>query len=131
MKRLLDNLKRFTKTIWPAILWSALIFVLLMIPSSQLPSERLIPIPYFDKIVHFILFGVFAYLWNNFLSQLKFFAGLVKRLGMILFAILIYGLFLEFLQLYTGRNFDWWDLMADGLGILVIINPGLMTRVKK
>jgi VanZ family protein len=125
MRQWLHKLQNWTKTIWPAMIWSAFIFVLLIIPNNQLPNEGLIPIPHFDKLVHFILFGAFAYLWNSYLSQLKIFAGSARRFGVILFAILIYGLLLEFLQLYTGRNFDWYDILADSVGVLFIKKPGL------
>jgi hypothetical protein len=69
MKIWLHKFNQWTKTIWPDSIWSAFIFVLLIIPSSKLPSETLVPIPYFDKIVHMILFGGFAFLWNQYLVR--------------------------------------------------------------
>jgi VanZ family protein len=96
-----------------------------MIPSNQLPGERLIPIPHFDKFIHFILFGVFAILWNIHLSKCKSFINDRKRFIVILTGIGVYGLLLELMQNITGRQFDVYDLIADLTGVIIIKYPGL------
>jgi VanZ family protein len=124
MKPWLHKLNQWTKTIWPALIWSAFVFVVLMIPGNKLPNEKLIPIPHFDKLVHFLLFGVFAYLWDLYLRKRESFIKERKRALLILFIIFMYGLLLEYLQLFIGRKFDVIDLISDMSGILLIIKPG-------
>jgi VanZ family protein len=52
------------------------------------------------------------------------------RYVIILMAIIIYGLLLEYLQIFVGRSFDMFDLLADIGGIIAIKNPGKNSRVK-
>jgi VanZ family protein len=129
MKPWLHKFNQWTKTIWPAFIWSAFIFVLLIIPSSKLPNETLVPIPYFDKIVHLILFGGFAFFWDQYLVQENKILQRKYRYLIILLAIILYGLLLEYLQLFVGRSFDMFDLLADIGGIIALKNPGKKSRV--
>jgi len=70
------------------------------------------PIVGFDKIVHIGLFGVWIILWL-----------LASRDKTILFICLgiAYGIGLEFYQqlLPFDRTFDWWDALADAVGVLL------------
>ena len=49
--------KRF---LWMAILWTIAIFVACLWPGNELPKSD---VPFMDKWTHFVLFGVFAFLW--------------------------------------------------------------------
>lgn len=124
MRQWWHKLKDCKQSIWPAIIWSAFIFFLLIIPDNKLPNETFIRIPHFDKVIHFILFGVFAYLWDAYLAEQTIFSNKQDRFISIFITILVYGLGLEYLQLFTGRQFSLWDLAADVAGILVIKKPG-------
>ena len=125
MRRWLHKFSPWTKTIWPALIWSAFIFVLLMIPSDKLPGEKLIIIPFFDKIVHLILFGAFALLWDIYLVEYNIFIQKKYRYTLILLGIVLYGWLLEYLQIFAGRQFDYIDILADMGGVLA-----LKTRTK-
>lgn len=115
--------------------WSIAILVLLLLPGNCFESERpkLINIPHFDKVVHFVLFAVFCFLLFLFLEAKKNWQKLRLRV-FCLVATLAYGLFGELLQLMTNRffnrTFSWVDLLADGLGaVCALLVLGLGNRV--
>ncbi|PLX21930.1 hypothetical protein C0584_01165 [Candidatus Parcubacteria bacterium] len=92
-------------------LWSLLIFVMLTFPMKEFETHEQ---TYYDKGVHFILFGVFSFLLFRVLIQRKdeFFKSAILSL---LFGSL-YAFSLEFLQNYVpGRTVDELDLLA-GVG---------------
>lgn len=95
---------------WPAIVWTLLILTLCLAPSSDLPEAP--SIEGLDKIVHIGLFAVWSFLWTNYKPG--------KAPGILLLGVVM-GTAIEFLQEMTamGRSFEWWDLAADVLGLLI------------
>jgi polysaccharide biosynthesis protein VpsQ len=72
-------------------------------------------IPFGDKLGHFFLIGIFAFLLNLSLSCRKVWRVLIGSLSV--FAIVTLE---EFSQIFIrGRSFDLTDLIADFLGILI------------
>lgn len=70
-------------------------------------------IPYGDKIAHAILYGIMAYLLNNALDGNRW-----KRLQVGSLMVMMFALIEEVSQLYfPSRSFDWFDLLADAVGI--------------
>jgi len=100
---------------WPATLWTALIFVLLVVPDSGLPKRGMLHLPNLDKVAHIILFGGFVVLWH--LASTSRLPSARKRL-LLLFAISsAYGIAMEFVQLgFTNRAFEGLDIVADIAG---------------
>jgi len=99
--------------IWLApIVWASLIF---LASSFPLPTERIPPFPFFDKIIHF-----FAYIPLGFLvAQALFFSNSFKKNFIILTLVfcLLYGLSDEFHQLFVeNRQASILDALADFLG---------------
>ncbi len=92
---------------------------LLLWPGNAFPATKLINIPYFDKIIHIILFALLYMLLIQALSP-------VSKRGRVQVAVLVilYGILIEFVQLYfiPFRSFEIVDILADsagvGLGIL-------------
>lgn len=79
-------------------------------------------IPYFDKWVHmsFYLLGMVLgslFLRERYRNKIKRFPSLIW-MGALLF---FYGMIIEAFQGMSGfnRNAEWWDLAANGLGILL------------
>jgi len=94
-----------------ALLWTIGIFIACLWPGKELPHSD---IPFIDKWTHFILFGVFAYLWLCSRSSNTGRTVLV----MILIAAAL-GWFVECLQGWfpsLGRTKDIWDAVADAIG---------------
>ena len=114
--------RRYVKTIWPTLIWAAFVFLMLTLHFPRFKRERAFPIPHADKLVHIFLFYVLAFLFLLFLikkhTQRSF------HLFMAVCFVTVYGIALEYVQLYTGRDFDVWDMVADAIGAfgaLVII----------
>lgn len=111
-------MKKILGTIWPAIIWTLVIFVLLSMNGQTIKENSgIFDFEGADKIVHFILFFLYAALWILY--------GIKKtsRKNLLYFIIFIsgsvYGLGMEYYQeFFTNREFSYWDAVADALGIL-------------
>ncbi|MFH1287257.1 MAG: VanZ family protein [bacterium] len=96
------------------VLYLSLIFYI----SSLSMPVKLPAFPGFDKIIHFLEFGLVGYLvynsiYDNFKEKTEFFS--------ISFSI-FYGGLDEIHQYFVpGRNCDWTDFLADSLGIIAIV----------
>lgn len=101
-----------------SLLWTIIIFVGCSLPGKDIPAVHLFD--HFDKIVHFIFFFIFAFLWLN--TVFLFFPGERKNIWVYIILIILssflYGFALEFYQFYfvQGRSWDIWDGIADGIG---------------
>lgn len=100
-------------------LWSIIVFVVIATPLP--PSETVGQLSYSDKIVHFVLFGVFAYLVAINIKE-KF--SLIKTL-LVAFAVSgAYAYFAEIIQLVIpGRDYsllDWAAGASGAVGFLII-----------
>jgi VanZ family protein len=111
------HLKFFNKP-WPTVIWAAIIFILLAIPGSSIPSEGLFGLPDLDKIIHVFIFGTLVVLWSRY-AIFRF--SLQKRpvimVGIVLLSSL-FGIGMEYFQKYfvPSRSFDRSDMVADALG---------------
>ena len=99
-----------------------IILVLTGIPGSCLPHVK--PIVGLDKVVHLLMYAVFAFLclWGyrkQFISNGQ--AYQKKALLLALVISIFYGGLTEILQEYLvpGRTGDWIDFLADGIGTLL------------
>jgi VanZ family protein len=80
-------------------------------PARTVPKMN---VPLIDKWTHFILFGVFAYLW--LLSVYRF---RLYHLGIVFFASVVLGWLVEVIQgalVFLGRSQDNMDTLADAVG---------------
>ena len=113
------KLQQYFSTKWPAIIWSVIVFILLVIPPVALGSERKIEIVQLDKVIHFFLFGIVAGLWAYYIKQKQ--EGFWYYL-LIFVCTTVYGIATEYVQDLTGRDFDVWDMVADAAGALVFVS---------
>lgn len=104
---------------WRPVLWAGFIFVLMVIPMPAPPPMTGFDLS--DKAVHFLLFGVQAFLLLHYLQGRpgpK--ASLPATSGGALLATAAYGAALEGLQaLLPFRSAEAWDLAADAVGALL------------
>jgi VanZ family protein len=119
---------------WPAIFWSAIIIILLSIPGSDLPEETsFLSIPYFDKWVHLGIFALFVVLWCWYLSTRR---PVTRRTGSFIWITIIgilLGYMMELVQKYfvPNRDYDLWDVVADGIGAIAGLLLSLKIFAKK
>ena len=97
-----------------ATLWTLLIFILCFIPAREVPD---LDIPLADKWVHFILFGVFSFLWLLSIKEFR-----LPHLVIVLICSIVLGWLVEYIQgalTFLGRSQDNMDTLADGIGGLL------------
>lgn len=97
-----------------AIVWTLLIFVGCLMPVHELPK---VDVPLADKWTHFVLFGVFAFLWLCARPD-----GPFKYSLIILLLSIFLGCLIEYLQgTFTslGRSPEVMDAVADAVGGLL------------
>ncbi len=76
--------------------------------------------PYFDKVVHIIIFSSLGFFW--LISASKKHASILTQFFVSL-SLLTYGVCIEITQdlMPFDRAFDVWDIVADSGGILISI----------
>lgn len=96
------------------ILWTLLIFILCFIPGREFPDVQ---IPMADKWVHFVLFGVFSFLWLCSAPSVK-----MPWLLLAFVAGTILGWVVEECQgllVSLGRSKSLQDILADAIGCAI------------
>lgn len=98
-----------------SILWSVVIAVLSLASPPSIPE---VEIDYLDKIGHFFVYAILAFLIYKASIEAKYRAPIV-----VAFLIpLLFGILMEFLQGLTSglRVADKFDAIANGLGALFV-----------
>lgn len=123
----LSTYKKRARTL--TILWTLLIFLLCLIPGNELPGVK---IPMADKWAHFILFGIFSFLWMCAAPGIRF-----TKLFIAFTAGCLLGWAVEELQgllVSLGRSKSVQDIYADAIGSalgVVIFRIAAGRQVKK
>jgi len=104
------------RSIWPGLLWTGLVFYLLSMDTSGARESSLLKVYGIDKLIHFVLFAILAFLWGAYFLNLK-----TLHANRIILLIIIlasaYGMGMEYYQQYfTNRSFSYWDGLADAIG---------------
>jgi glycopeptide antibiotics resistance protein len=103
--------------ILPAIAWTTLLLVGLLTPGQQLPDVH--KVPGMDKMVHFGLFAVFAFLWARVFNNSK--RKRIKKSKYIpnfLVFVFVFAILVEYIQrLVPGRSFDYMDILFNIMGV--------------
>lgn len=103
-----------------SILWALLTLALGIIPGSSLRKVGTIPIPHFDKVVHFILFFILTLLLLYETAKRNGHKTLsLKTKTAVAVLTISYGAFLEVIQhlLVAGRTGSMLDILANSLGV--------------
>jgi VanZ family protein len=106
----------FLKSYYKIIGWSLVIAYLCFAPANEFKKVH-ISIPHFDKVVHFGMFFILAMFIGAINTKSK---NIGFWLGLPLLAAL-YGGIIEIIQwkFIFMRNGDWFDWLADLLGIII------------
>jgi VanZ family protein len=97
---------RFLENKYLAFAVTFIIFILCTMPSEQLPKGN-------DKTAHFVVFAGWAFCW-----QFAF-----KNYPKTLIYGVVFGILIEFWQgslpISFHRSFDWYDALADSIGVII------------
>jgi VanZ family protein len=88
-------------------------------PGDSLPSTSFFSkIPYFDKIVHFMMYFILAFfLMSGILRQ---YGKTSAKAYISSFTVaFLFGIMIECMQEKVGRSFDVYDMIANTLGVIV------------
>lgn len=99
---------------WALAAWTLLLLALCFLPGRDIPD---IHVPLADKWVHFVLFGVFAFLWLCAFPSEK-----IRSLLLAFTASVALGWLVEELQgllSFLGRSRSGKDILADAIGGLL------------
>lgn len=100
---------------WKPLMWLALICYALFIPAGDFPTGPFLNIPYFDKVIHFILFFVLClFLFRPFKKL-----NTSYYLWATLFSVGLSAL-LEMIQhiVSSSRTSDIYDFLSNTTGVL-------------
>jgi VanZ family protein len=114
-----QQLRKYLYTKWPAIIWSVIIFLLLVMPPININKEQPLEISGLDKTIHFLLFGIMVWLWGYYhktISSTR--KKLARQLLLITIVAIVYGIIMEYVQDWVGRDFDVRDMLADAAGAI-------------
>lgn len=97
------------RRLWLAIGWLGVAGVVWLSLTGKPPVT--LDFAWGDKVGHVAAYGVL----------MGWFARLLSRRGGMLYSLLLIamGVLLEFLQRLTGRTFEWADMAADVMGVVV------------
>jgi VanZ family protein len=97
-------------------LWMAVILILSFLPGKKLPE---VAIWHFDKLIH-VFFYALLFLFTAFgwKKQTRYPALKNISAAYVIGWCMIYGMLIEVGQelLTHDRNFDWFDVLANGIG---------------
>lgn len=97
----------------PPVLWAAFILLLTSLPGADLPHIGLREI---DKLVHFLMYGTFAWLSTRSLGRQRPAARIAI---LVVLGVSLFGAVDEWHQQFIpGRSMELLDWMADTLGAL-------------
>ena len=109
---------------WPTLALSFLTFICWIIIQADLGqsialSKLIRHLPYGDKMGHFLLYGILAFLVNLALKNRKLtIFGHQVLLGSLL--VLVFALLEECTQMaLSTRDFELWDMFCDLVGIVL------------
>lgn len=112
-------LKKFIIYHFPAILFAILIISVSSIPNLSVRKLRFLA---FDKVVHFLEYAFFALLVFRSISNISPKVSLNQAVTFSAVGVIFFSLADEFYQRYIpGRHFDYYDILTDVLGALLVL----------
>lgn len=102
----------------PAFIWALFILTISLVPASKIPSFSILQLKFADKIIHFVMYFVFAALISfGFYLQIQ---SSIKKNYFISFIIpFFFASLTEIMQLLLirSRSGDFYDMLANFAGI--------------
>ncbi|MGH7137601.1 MAG: VanZ family protein [Pirellulales bacterium] len=106
-------------------------FLVLIVALTHMPNlgTQRLESGHYDKVAHFTLYAVLAALALRTVTLGFSSTSAVVRCVGVLAAVAAFGLLDEATQPLTARDFDWFDWLADNIGVVVgIVSYELLRR---
>ena len=122
----------FKRIIWSSI-YPSLIWCLIILFGSILPSSNIHGVEISDKHIHFIFYAIFSFFL--FLLSRNVTLGLdtlIKKWTFVFSIGTLTGLSIEFIQytLIPSRSGEWLDVLANSIGIITMLSMiNLLKRI--
>ena len=101
-----------------AVCWTLFMLTILLISPDRVGVPKRELIPGLDKVVHFILFAILAFLTIRAIEERR----REIKFWFLLILLSLFAAMTEVLQHFQeSRRADLWDMMADVLGIAAIL----------
>ncbi|MFT4848419.1 MAG: VanZ family protein [Sediminicola sp.] len=118
MMRLIKKLSEPRTLLLLGVIYTLLITIILLIPSSEIPR---IKVSFIDKIAHVLIHGFLSLIWLMYCFSGDKYHISVKNVFVVLFICFSYGVVIEAAQHWftLTRSFDIFDIVANGFGSLL------------
>ena len=114
----------FKSNLWSSI-YPSLIWFLIILLGSILPSSNVKEIEVSDKLIHFVFYAIFSFflffLSHNLTLGLD---TLIKKWTFVFTIGTMVGLSIEFIQytLIPSRSGEWIDVLANSIGLITMLS---------
>lgn len=112
------QLRNIKYSVLCALWFAEVVYALLLLPPN-INSKPQLSIPGADKVAHFVLFAVLTFLLVKALKE----RSIQVKIPVIFTVLLFFAIATEVIQGYflEHRTGDLWDLVADMLGVVVVL----------
>ena len=114
----------FKSSFWSSF-YPSLIWFLIILLGSILPSSNVKEIEVSDKLIHFVFYAIFSFflffLSHNVTLGLN---TLIKKWTFVFTIGTLVGLSIEFIQytLIPSRSGEWLDVLANSIGLITMLS---------
>ena len=114
----------FKSSFWSSF-YPSLIWFLIILLGSILPSSNVKEIEVSDKLIHFVFYAIFSF-FLFFLSHNETLGldTLIKKWTFVFTIGTLVGLSIEFIQytLISSRSGEWIDVLANSIGLITMLS---------
>ena len=114
----------FKSSYWSSF-YPSLIWFLIILLGSILPSSNVKEIEVSDKLIHFVFYAIFSF-FLFFLSHNETLGldTLIKKWTFVFTIGTLVGLSIEFIQytLISSRSGEWIDVLANSIGLITMLS---------
>ena len=113
----------FKSSLWSSI-YPSLIWCLIILVGSILPSSNIQGVEISDKLIHFVFYAVFSFFLFLLSHNVSFGLNtLIKKWTFVITIGTLLGFIIEWIQyaLIPSRLGEWLDLLANSIGLITML----------
>ena len=113
----------FKSSLWSSI-YPSLIWCLIILVGSILPSSNIQGVEISDKLIHFVFYAVFSFFLFLLSHNVNFSLNtLIKKWTFVIAIGTLLGFIIEWIQyaLIPSRLGEWLDLLANSIGLITML----------